>query len=250
MCDFHKIENKYCNNYFIVFDMILFLILSIIHLVFYFYIKQTDMENIFDSFESSPLFDFSVETYCADKSHITFHVWEGREETYYYYNNGKINSNTKIVDVTDIDKINGHYFCYKHISYKELLYKGQIKKECSGIYSKNCGIIDTLNQKMCIKENEDCPLYNVGIGTDFSKPGGIYYNNDVISSNNKKIIGKIILNDGQPCYRLNEKLWKKFVSKEAGNQHLKCELEIFGKFTDDRFEQKGDISYNQLYYDN
>ena len=27
----------------------------------------------------------------------------------------------------------------------------------------------------------------------------------------KKIIGKLILNDGQPCYRLDEKLWRHFL---------------------------------------
>ena len=53
MCDFDKIEDKYCHNCFIVFDMIFFFILSIVHLVFYFFIKQTDFGNIFDVFESS-----------------------------------------------------------------------------------------------------------------------------------------------------------------------------------------------------
>ena len=252
MCDFDKIEDKYCHNCFIIFDMILFLILSIVHLVFYFYIKQTDFGNIFDAFESSPLFNFSVEKDCAGKSHITFHVWEGREKTYYYYYNGALRTETKIVDVTNIDKINGYYFCYNHISYKDLLYNGQIKKECTGIYSKNCGIIDTLNQNLCIKENEDCPVNDVGIGTEISNKGGIYYsyNENEPNTNDKNIIGKVLLNDGQPCYRLNEKLWQKFVSEEAGDEHLKCELEILGKLTDERFKPQGDITYDQLYRDN
>ena len=250
MCDFDK---KYCNNCFIVFDMIFFFILSIVHLVFYFYIKQTDFGNIFDAFESSPLFNFSVEKDCAGKSHITFHVWEGREKTSYYYYGGSLHTETKIVDVTNIDKINGYFFCYDHISYKDLLYNGQIKKECTGIYSKNCGIIDTLNQYLCIKANENCPLYEVGIVNETTNNGesGIYFNEENESNtNNKKIIGKVILNDGQPCYRLNEKLWQKFVSEEAGDEHLKCELEIFGKLTEERFEPKGQISYDRLYQDN
>ena len=68
---------------------------------------------------------------------------------------------------TDITKINGYYFCYKHLSYKDLLYNGQIIKqgtECPKEYNKNCGKIDTLNQELCIKENEKCPLYDIGIG--------------------------------------------------------------------------------------
>ena len=254
MCDPYKIEEKYCHNCFIVFDMIFFFILSIVHLVFYFYIKQTDFGNIFDAFESSPLFNFSVEKDCAGKSHITFHVWEGREKTSYYYYGGSLKTETKIVDVTNIDKINGYFFCYDHISYKDLLYNGQIKKECTGIYSKNCGIIDTLNQYLCIKENEKCPIYDVGIVTETPNNGesGINYSNEENepNTNNKKIIGKVILNDGQPCYRLNEKLWQKFVSEEAGDEHLKCELEIFGKLTEERFKPQGQISYDRLYQDN
>jgi len=56
---------------------------------------------------------------------------------------------------------------YKYISYKELLYNGQIiKKEekCVNNYLKDCGTIDTLNQHLCIKNDESCLLYNIGIG--------------------------------------------------------------------------------------
>ncbi len=105
-----------------------------------------------------------------------------------------------------------------------------------------------------MKENENCPLYEIGIATETPNNGesGINYSNEENESNtnNKKIIGKVILNDGQPCYRLNEKLWQKFVSEEAGDEHLKCELEIFGKLTEERFKPQGQISYDRLYQDN
>ena len=120
---------------------------------------------MFDTFDSSPLFDFSVDINCGSKSHITFHVWEGREETEHHYYSTR--SRTKIVDKTNIDIINGNYFCYKYISYKTLLYNGQIIKkeeECNEKYPKDCGTIDTLNQHLCIKNNENCPLYDAGIG--------------------------------------------------------------------------------------
>ena len=61
---------------------------------------------------------------------------------------------------------------------------------------------------------EKCPLYDVGIGqnTDTinyvskgATEGNAYYNNEDYNNPNKKIIGKLILNEGQPCYRLNEK---------------------------------------------
>ena len=207
------------------------------------------------------LFDFSIEDNCGVKSHVVFQVWQGRKEEEYYYRNGHLNSRTKIVDRTNIKKLNGKLFCYKHISYKELLYNGQIRKEeeqYSGDYLKDCGIIDTLKQHLYIKDDEKCPLYDAGIGKGvdltnynyFDYPYELYYNKDNYNEPNKKIIGKLILNDGQPCYKLNETLWRKFDSKEAGEEHLKCDLEIYGKFNDERFKHKGDITYNQIYQDN
>ena len=61
---------------------------------------------------------------------------------------------------------------------------------------------------------------------------------------------KLILKEGQPCYRLGEKLWRKFVSDEAGSNHLECEFEVFGKLTDEKYENRGDIIYQKLYQDN
>jgi len=133
------------------------LILTIFRFVSYFYIKETDFNNIFDTFESSPLFNFRIGTDCGANDHITFHVWEGRKE---YYRSGK-SKETRIVDRTDITKINGNMFCHAKKTYKELLYNGQIIKkgqECGTEYPKNCGIIDTLEQQLCIKNDEKCPF--------------------------------------------------------------------------------------------
>ena len=136
MCIFDELKNKY----FAAIDFVIILIIGVVHLVFFFFIKETDFENIFDAFESSPLFNFSIgTTTCGSNSHIVFYTWEGREEKDYYYSNGRRRSRTKIVDVTDISAINGHLFCYKYISYKDLLYNGQIIKKgetCPQEYQK------------------------------------------------------------------------------------------------------------------
>ena len=116
--------------------------------------------------------------------------------------------------------------------------------------------IDTLEQQLCIKDTDKCPLYDVGIGSNpdnnkYEDTANIYYNKkDNYNEVNKKIIGKLILNEGQPCYKLDEKLWRIFSSDEAGEEHLKCELEVFGKLNDDRYDNKGDISYKKIYDDN
>ncbi len=240
MCDclFDLVENKYL----VTFDILFIIAITIIHFVFYYQIKKTDLDYIFQAFDSSPLFDFSVDSNCDTNSHVIFHIWEG------------INDQTK----TNIEKIDGKYFCYKKILYKDLLYNGQIMKKeenCPESYNKNCGIIDTLEQQLCIKNEENCPLYDVGLGIppnyeDYEIKGNIYYNKNIYNSPNKKIIGKLILNEGQPCYGLNEKLWRKFISHEIGEGHLKCELKILNKLNDERYERKGDITYDELYKDN
>ena len=245
-------------NFYRVMDVILFFIICILHFIFYFIIKQTNFETITDAYESSPLFNFYIDTTCGTDKHIIFHVWEGREETEYYYSNGRTRSRTKIYDKTEIDRINGYYFCYKHISYKDLLYNDQIKKkeeECKGYYPKDCGTIDTLEQHLCIKNNEKCPLYDIRIGEPENKNdyineksnSDIYYNNDNYNKPNKKIIGKLILNDGQPCYKLSEKLWRQFDSDEVSDTHLECQLSVFGVNTDDRYTNQGNIKYKKLY---
>ena len=252
MCDF---DNEIHTKIFKFTNYFLFLILAVIHLVYYFFIKETDFNNLFNTYESSPLFEFNIDSNCGNKSHVTFHIWGGRQEVY-YRGRKKI---TKIVDKAEISRINGNYFCYKHISYKESLHNGQIIKKgetCPGNYNKNCGTIDTLEQQLCIKNGDNCPLYDVGIGdqTDTNNytqhiSSNTYYNNDNYQGP-KTIIGKLILNDGQPCYQINEKLWRKFKSNEVDKEHLDCDLEIFGKLNDDRYEKRGDITYKKIYEDN
>ncbi len=254
------IINKLDKNYLRIMLTSIILVISITHIVFGFLIKVNNFNSL-DIFDSSPLFNFTISNDCQGKSSIVFHRWGGRKEWDWSIDDDfNIEIETKIVDETDITKINGNYFCYKHISYKDLLYNGQIIKkgeECPLEYTKICGRIDTLEQELCIKETENCPLYDIGLGSEpdqdnyiYDAESNVYYNKESYNESNKKIIGKLVLNDGQPCYNSTEKLWKKFASKEAVETHLKCEYEVFGNYSDERYEQKGNITYLRLYKDN
>ena len=241
------------NSKFIKYPMMIIVLISgALHLYCYSIVRNLVTFNVYDLFNSSPFFDFSISTDCGNKSNIIFHRWGGFST---YRRSKRI-----ILNETDITKINGYYFCYKHISYKDLLYNGQIIKngtECPKEYNKNCGRIDTLNQELCIKENEKCPLYEIGIGIPpnfdnytYNNSSNIYYNNHNYNDQNKTIIGRAILNDGQPCYNSSEKLWRSFYYTEADNTHLNCTLSIFNKNSDNRFTEKGNITYKKLYEDN
>ena len=251
-------EEKYFNLIFIIIFIVINLF-GIMHFIFYFFFKITEFDDIYESLDSYPLFNFRIdEMNCSSnkmEEYIIFHELQGIEET---ATDGGTKSQNQIL------KINGNYFCYeKQKSYKELLYNGQIIKQnenCKFGY-KNCGIIDTLKQKLCILIEDDCPLYDVGINDDnknyesdpnyiYDSSSKIYYNSNNYEDENKKIIGNLILNEGEPCYNPKEKLWRAFGTKETRENHLKCKLEIFGKNSDNRYDKKGDITYYDLYKDN
>ena len=241
------------NKAFIYISFFLLLIISGSNAALLILIKNANFVNVFDAFELSPLFDFSIGLNCGTKSHLVFYIWKKRTED-------KNENDEYTYDETNIEKINGYYFCYKHKSYRELLYNNQIRKygeNCGDNYPKDCRIIDTLNQHLCIEDNRKCPLYDVGIGErkisyeyDYNENATVYYNNDNYNEINKKIIGKLILSQGQPCYSLNEKLWRKFDKREGTEGTLECELNISDKIADDKYKYKGNITYRQLYEDN
>ena len=241
------------------------IILFIIHLIFLICsdkIEEISYENIFNTLESSPLFNFEIKESCGGKSNIIFHVWEGWEilETSLTYYNGRSRTHltSEIIDRTNIEKINGNRFCYRNQpTYRDLLYNGQIIKEnenCKDNY-KSCGIIDTLNQKLCVSNSENCPLKDIYFGQINSY--GYTYDPDLdISYTNEnyegdeKIIGSLVLNDGQPCLSVEEKLWRKFHSDEAGDGHLQCENTLDGIENDQRYKAVGEVTYKSLYSDN
>ena len=129
------IINKLDKNYLRIMLTSIILVINITHIVFGFLIKVNNFNSL-DIFDSSPLFNFTISNDCQGKSSIVFHRWGGRKEWDWSIDDDfNIEIETKIVDETDITKINGNYFCYKHISYKDLLYNGQI-----------------------IKKGEECPL--------------------------------------------------------------------------------------------
>ena len=167
---FEQLDNK-C---FIIFDDLFIILIGVLHLVSSLLIGKTNLEDIniyssIDSFYSSPFFDFTLSNttcYKFDRKH-TFHEWGGIKETRSYYNyKDELVSYTSISDETNIDKIYGYRFCYNRKNYIDLLLNDQIIKKgekCGSKYPKDCGIIDTLEQHLCIENNDNCPLYDIGI---------------------------------------------------------------------------------------
>ena len=88
-----------------LFGFLVMILFETIHFISYFYFKETELGNIFDTFESSPLFDFYVDNEgCGAKEYITFHIWGGLED---YVKEWGAKGRT------EINRINGYFFCYK-----------------------------------------------------------------------------------------------------------------------------------------
>ena len=159
MCLIDRLHNRPI----MILEGFIIFIFGMVHLIFGLIIKINKYNEfkVFDLFDSSPLFNLSLEDICKNKSAVVFHTWRGREEIVHNKDNDYIFDEIVIKDETDLKIINGKYFCFKNISYRDLLNNGQIIKkglECPLEYHKNCGKLDTLEQELCIKEKEKCPL--------------------------------------------------------------------------------------------
>ncbi len=221
------------------------------------------------------LLNFSLsEEKCKNSSYF-FYEWNGRE--------GNVPYNTTCWDSYDkeyypctkkkykilskrqnIKKIYNYYFCYSNYeTYGSLLEKNIIKNnESCPNHFKDCGIIDTLNQKLCLNELMECPLTDLII-LDYNDLNYNFYNNSnnyikynkgnktifISNKNNSEgIIGNLILSDNIPCIDENEKNWKSFDKYEIPSKE--CKTEINGKKNDERYKKIGNITYNQIYKDN
>ena len=112
---------------------------------------------------------------------------------------------------------------------------------------KSCGIVDTLERKLCVNKDEDCNLNITGIDKKFEESNinkfisKINLDNDNImnfldeTNDNNKIISIIKLSDGLPCLNISEKNWKSYHPEER-YKTLTC-TEINGKILDDKYQK-------------
>ena len=143
--------------------------------------------------------------------------------------------------------------------FKELIDAGKIinkTQDCPGT-TKSCGIIDTLNRKLCVDQNEDCPInkddidnFPVNLFTSNQKLDNdikMYLNEEV---EEKKIITSIKLSDGFPCIRSNESRWISYHADEYTRSE-DCSY-VKDKNTDDRYVKFERFRTNktELYKDN
>ena len=143
--------------------------------------------------------------------------------------------------------------------FKELIDAGKIinkTQDCPGT-TESCGIIDTLNRKLCVDQNEDCPINKDDID---NFPVNLFTSNQKLDNDNKmylneeveekKIMTSIKLSDGFPCIRSNESRWISYHADEYTRSE-DCSY-VKDKNTDDRYVKFERFRTNktELYKDN
>ena len=137
-------------------------------------------------------------------------------------------------------------------------------KSCKDDSYKQCAILDTLNQPMCVKKDEDCPINDIVIKEGQEKleeysnynflpldnNKSIYYTNEKSDS---KIVIDFQISNGQPCAEPYEQNLQKSLDiyPLLKNQSLyRCKASINQNFTDDRFRELDSQNLSNFYKDN
>jgi len=248
-------------KYAIVIVLVLGFLIS--NIVFAFKYKKYLLDNdgifleIKNSFEGKLIYSFELKPNCSSEEEILpLGKWDGFKEGCKCKNkikdkacsNDDLGNNCKVIKAKKpriYTKINSNYICVKksNITYIDLMKSNQIlpkDKECPKNYIK-CGIIDTLENILCIPNNETCPIKLNDI---------ININNEINSTIDDQILSIFKLNENiTPCIDPAEKTWRSYNILE---EDKKCRTKIFGKLYDDRYEKIYIINTTKknLYIDN
>ena len=134
-------------------------------------------------------------------------------------------------------KFDSNKICVKRTkeTYKEYLLNKQIieKNETCLQGYKCCGVIDTLNRKLCLKLNEQCPITINDINSLNS--------ND---TENRQILAIIKLTETKPCINPNEIDWEQVYKLEK--QYKKCS-KVNKNFYDSKYEKLYNFVTKKLY---
>ena len=189
------------------------------------------MLEIKNSLNGKLIYSFELKSNCSSEEEIlSLGKWDGTEK------GCKCNNEIKEGECTKTDKdnkcknidsippkeykiINSNYVCVKKSekTYKQLMESKQIfpkGSECKNDY-KSCGIIDTLENILCVPENDPCPITLADIENSNIS---LKYNYRLNSPNKNQILSIFKLTDDSiPCIHPRENTWKYYYELEHDN---------------------------------
>ena len=261
-----------------VLTVILALGLYITNIVFSFKYKEYEFENdsiisyIHNTLNSKFIYEFNPRTTCnSGEEKLILGTWDGAKNKCKcgnIINNfecGEIEKNCQTItgeSPKNYTKFNEKFICVirKGDTYLNLIKSGKIISKDANCpeTDKSCGIVDTLERKLCVNKDENCPLNKASMDKDYLQEhlNKINLDNKNVKhflneeNDENKIISIIKLSDGLPCINISEKNWKVYNPEEKVLSQT-CSA-INGKTRDDRYEkfEKFETRKAKLYRDN
>lgn len=244
---------------FIGITIILAIGVSITNIVFAFKYKKYNLidniiiEKIEKDLNSQLIDNITLNTSCkSDEEEAVLEIWDG----------------TKDIPAKNFTIINGNKICLKRKkeTFKHFLNLKQIipkDDNCPNDY-KSCGIIDTLNRKLCVENSYSCPInsldielhssinsellknkYSLYLGNGYN----IYFLNEE-NDDNRTIISTFKISEGYPCINVSERNFTLYLPNEQSI--LKCSSKINRTYIDKRYIKfdKFESNYTKLYVQN
>ena len=247
--------------------------------------KTKNMTDIKNNFERKPLYDLTVTSQeCpSNQEVITIDRWPGTvdgcdcgvraidptNEFDVYRKSCGDNKGTKCRSVSGVNsmpitKWEGKKLCVKKIEDKTFLYYSLLfnsvkkGKECQTGY-KQCGILDSEENILCLPNNEECPINDILIqdsppvsslnyhSIQLTDNKAIYYTTEAID---KPIIVSFKLSDGRVCIDFEEYNSQQTHPKLDYYEYYGCRKSYDGITYDDRYEGLDAMNKYKLLYDN
>jgi len=272
-------ENKKCqskNSFLLYFIYLGIIFLSSIIFIFTYKKYDEDINDISYEIEKTLntkiIYSIKNKTICdVDEEELVLGSWDGTKEgcfcegvVYDYECSDKlVNQGCKIIPAhnkINYTIINSNYICIKRskLSYRDLLSTNKIvekSKNCPINY-KFCGTIDTLERKLCVENNDICPITksiieepDLNINSIFNYMN-LFKEQENLNDNQSQILSVFQLNQKLPCINPNEKYWDYHYLLE--NKNKKCETKVYDEEFDDRYEKlsKYTTKKYELYMEN
>ena len=221
------------------------------NIVFSFKYKEFDLANdtliekIHKEIDSKLIDSISLKSSCeSGEEELILEKWDGdSSKSFTVINGNKICMKTKEETIK--------YF----LDLKQIIPKND---NCPADL-KSCGIIDTLDRKLCVVNSYTCPINSLNFVKKDQSNSELYkgYNSLYIGNgynmyylnqegnDDSKIISIVKISAGYPCIEPSERNWKSYIKNGKTNE-FSCTTKIKETYYDTRYTKFDDIETNYL----
>ena len=226
---------------------------------FAYYFKYYEFENnqiilyLNETLNSKFIYSFVPRIKCqASEEKLILGYWDGTRDKCIFIGKTGCISYIKGIKPKSYTVFGGKEMCVirKGESYYDMVKSGKIiaKEKTCNETQKLCGIVDTFGRKLCVNQEEECPLNKISIDKDYEETSLNKFISKInLDKNNMRfnfldeenaeneILSIIKLSIGLPCLNISQKNWISYHEEEK-YKIQKC-TPINGKTFDDRYQK-------------